>query len=345
MILTLDFNNKNQYRRYPFKQNSVLTSTGGDTLTDDMIVNCSITSIYGQHRIYVSQIFKKNNVVRVSIASVFDDSLLGVFSGTLNEDYSTLILTDSDNYFSGALTLGSMKAWEQFPRISFFNSSATELEESTIFCYEAPKVTSILDKKQSSLRGIVSYGLLTNIEKYTNTTLKQTNFQSTAPASVTTIADKSSFLDNCATPVIKNINGVFPFPKDIVPDENDGNIYIVGVLPITFYGISLEEGVINTVTEDVTIDSLCSLRSKLIPPVDISGFTLDTAEFRDKYYSKPAFTEVRPNGSPPYYNDYIPRRLAANFNVTTLPEYYYWPQFVQPDYYSLWFNYSANVII
>jgi hypothetical protein len=295
--------------------------------------------------VYVSQIFKSKNTVRISIASVFDDSLLGVFAGTLSGDYTTLDLTASDNYLSGSLTLGPVKAWEQAPRISFFNPAATELEESTLFCYEAPKVTSILDKKQQSLRGVVPYGVLTNIEKYTNTGLKQTNFESTAPASVTTIADKSSFLNNCATPVIKNINGVFPFPKDVIPDENDGNIYLVGVLPITFYGISITEGVVNTVTEDITIDSLCSLKSKLLPPINISGFTLDTEEFRDKYYSKPAFTTARPNGVPPHYNEYIPKRLAANFNVTTLPEYYYWPQFVQPDYYSLWFNYSANVII
>jgi hypothetical protein len=271
--------------------------------------------------------------------------MLGVFIGNLSGDYSVITLTTSEIYLSGTITLGAAKEWDALPTICTFDSSSTELEESVIFCFEAPKVTSISDKKEQTLRGIVSYGILTNIEKYSNSNLKQTNFESTAPASVTTIADKSSFLNNCATPVIKNINGVVPFPKDVSPDENDGNIYLVGVLPIVFYGISLDEGVITTVTEDITIDSLCSLRSKLLPPIDISGFTLDTSEFRDKYYTKPAFTDARPDGSPPYYELYIPERLAANFNVTTLPEYYYWPQFVRPEYYNLWFNYTNNVII
>jgi hypothetical protein len=345
MILALDFNNKNQYRRYPIKQQSSLTSTAGYVLEDAMIVNCSITSVYGKHRVYISQIYKKDSSVRIAISSVFDDTLLGIFTGDLSKDYSVLTLTSVDSHASGAITLGSLEAWQRAPQISFFKSAATELEESTIFCFEPPKVTSISDKKNQSLRGIVSYGVLTNIDKYSNTTAKQTNLESTSPASVSTIADKSSFLNNCETPVIKNINGVTPFPKDVTPDENDGNIYIVGVLPITFYGISLEEGVLTTVTEGMSIDSLCGLRSKLLPPVDISGFVGEGEEFKNKYYNKAAFTAIRPDGSPPYYNLQIPKRLAGNFNVATLPEYYYWPQFVRDEYYSAWFKYLTNVIV
>lgn len=338
MILTLDFNNKNQYRRYPVKQASSLTSASGYTLEDSLIVNCSITTTYGKHRIYISQIYKKNNFIRIAVSSFFDNSLVGVFAGTVMTDYTSLPMLASETYASGTITIGAIKSVVSLPEFSFFEPSATELEESVIFCFEPPQVSSIMDKKNNSLRGVVNYGVLTNIEKYSNTSSKQTNFRATSPETLATIADKSSFLNNCDTPVIKNINGVVPFPKDVVSDPNDGNIYLVGVLPITFYGISLNEGVIQAVTENISIDSLCSQRSKLLPPINISGVTVDSDEFRDKYYTKPAFESIRPDGVPPYYPYYIPRRLASNFNSTTLPEYYYWPQFVKPEYYSLWSN-------
>lgn len=336
MLLALNFNNKNQYRKYPFKQTSSLLADSGYSLKDSLIVNCSITSTYGNHRVYVSQIFKKDDLVRVAISSVLDDSLLGIFSGNLIEDFTTLELTPLINFVAGNITLGALSEWVDVPRILSFQSASAELEESAVFCFTPPNVTSIRDKLNQSLTGNVNFGVLTNVNKFSDNANRAVLLQATSPENIESLADKSSFLNNCDNPVIKNINGVTPFVGGSIPDENDGNIYIVGVLPITFYGVSNDDGVINTSTNDVTLTSLCGQKNKLIPPSDISGFTINNSEFIDKYYSRPAFTQSMYEGIPPNYPYMIPRRYASNFYSTSHPEYYYWPQFIKPEYYNFW---------
>lgn len=342
MLVSLDFNNKNQYRKYPFKQSSSLISDNGYNLPDNLIVNFSISSTYGKHRIYVSQIHRKEKNLRIAVSNYFDDSLLGIFIFNLSEDFQSVNVSPSVSTISGNLTIGAYEAWLKTPTILNFAKDTSELEESTVFCFTPPLVTSIKDKFGQELRNSVNLGVLTNLEKTTSLESYQTSLQASAPESVTSLADSSSYLNNCTNPVIRNINGVTPFPASQPPDGNDGNIYIVGVLPITFYGITPEEGVITTTTEDITLDSLCSQTRKMLPPKNISGFTLDTPAFRDKYYSKPAFSVPQPQGSPPDYPYSIPERYASNFNSTNRPEYYYWPQFVKPEYYNLWATSSEN---
>ena len=315
--LALNRNNKNQYRRYPLKQGSSSTSNDGYVLSDKTITGCSISTIYGNHRLYIKQIFYKNNIARITIASFFDDQALGVFLGSVGKDFTTLAFTPFTRFISGSLTVGPAEVWTDITRILNFDKTATELEESIIFCYQPPAVTSLLDKKGNELRGNVNFGVLTNIDKFS--VAHGVNFSVTNPDSVLNPTDKSTFLGNCSTPVINNINGVTPFPANVGATANDNNIYLVGVKPIVFFGEqsntnTATPGTIGIETVGLNIDNLCTQKQKLLPPVDVSGFTLDSLQYKNTYYSKPAMPAD--NVGTVNYPLHKPERLASNFNAT-----------------------------
>lgn len=336
-IISIHPNNKNQYRKLPLKSTSTFTSDDGYVVPDDLIVNCSITTLYGRHRIYIKQIFFKNTEVRVTIASTSEDHsiadlTLGSFSGNIADDFTTLYLTPFVRNVSGFLTIGSLHSLTKITRTLNFLSTETEFEESKIFCYVPPAVSSITDKKGSEIRGVANFGTLINIAKTTGS--KTSKFTATSPDTVLNISDYSSYFGNCPNPVIRSINGVVPSPygQDTNP-QNDSNIYIVGVKPIVFYGIPGIPGVLNVDTSGITLDSLCTQRHKLLPPVDIRGFTENSNEAKNLYYSKTAIADNQIYDTYPYE---IPARLASNFNSARRPEFYYWPQFVKKEYYAYW---------
>jgi len=333
-ITATSFNNKNQYRKYPLKQGASFKSAEGYTLADDLIVNASITATYGLHRLYIRQVFYKAPRLQIAIASVFDDAVVGVFSGDVTDGFTVFNLQPFVRYMSGSLTIAKVNSLVSQTSLNF-TKEATEFEESVIFCYTPPKVTSISDNKGTELRGNVKFGNLVNVTKTTNT---QINLTALNPAAVFNTADKSSGLGNCKTPIIKTINNVEPYAIGEGSADNDGNVYLVGVKPVVFYGLPLDEnelepGIVKVATEGLTLDSLCAQKRKLLPPIDISGFTLPTVEFQDKYYSRPEFATDSVKENYPYT---IPARYASNFNNTKLPEYYFWPQFVKENYYTNW---------
>ena len=331
-ILALHPYNKNQYRKFPFKQGSTLRADNGYALPDDLVVACSITSIYGKHRIYVKQIFRNAAAVKITIASVLTDEVLGAFSGDVAADYTSINLEAYTRNVGGILTLGSKASLDKITStLNFLNpqdETTTEFEESVIFCYTPPGVSSIRDKQNNETRGFVDFGTLTNVAKFTVSDGSQ--LTALSPENVFNPADKSSYLGNCSTPAIKNINGVHPYAVNESTESNDGNIFLVGVKPVVFYGDITQRGALKITTPGVTLDSLCTQKHKLLPPVDVSGFTIDTLPYKNMYYSKPALDEDA-QASPPR-----PARLAGNFRSTLRPEYYYWPQFVKEEYYAYW---------
>jgi len=341
-ILELPFNNKNQYRKYPLKQDNSFTSTDGYVVPDDLLVNCAITSVYGKHKIYVRQIFFKDPLTIITIACVDTAEVLGAFTGNVTADFTTLTLSSYTKHVSGNLTIGILSSLRAISRILEFKKDATEFEESLIFCYTPPTVTSVQDKKANKLSGFVNFGVITNIAKTTNTQTSTVSLEATSPQAVFNLGDKSSMLGTCGGTVIKTINGVKPFPiGDGSAANNDGNIYLVGVKPLVFYSNPLqsglpEKGVVNIYSGSVTLGSLCAAKHKMLPPIDISGFT--SAEHIDEYYSKPALPTYSANPSSVGYNpNYLlsrPARRASNFTETTRPEYYFWPQFAQEGYYT-----------
>lgn len=336
-LISLNRLNKNKYRKYPFKQSSSCISQSGELLSDKVIIDISIASVYGKHRIYVPQIYKNNNYIQIAIASVFDGSLLGVFSGEIIEDYVSLYLTPYVKNISGIITLGDITNIDNLNKCLNFEKENTELEESVIFCYIPTGVSAVSDKLDQSIVGDVNFGSLVNIVKFKeeNNIKLYTEF----PENLYNEGDKSSYLSNCPTPIIKNINGVLPSYSS-GNSSNDNNIYIAGVYPIIFYGFANTDtvsviddsiaGVVDVEMEGLTLTSLCTKKQKLLPPIDITGLTKE--EYKDVYYNKPALESLN-NPNYPYE---IPARLAGNFNATLRPEYFYWPQYVRETYYDFW---------
>jgi hypothetical protein len=394
-IISLSFENKNQFRKYPLKQSVSLKALDGFTLPDGLLVNASITSVLNKHRIYIKQIHRIDSTIKITITSILDDVTLGTFEGLVSSDYTTLYFNPFERFLSGTLTIGSLEALNSLPNILNFEPDASEFEESVIYCYTPPKVTSIRDAKNSELRGVVNYGILTGLTKTSDPQTKTTKLRALNPLSVFNLADKSSLLQNCSTPLIKNINGVKPSSisqdADINPHhENDGNIYIAGIRPVIFYktqgnqmnwrgvwkdiaytvndAVTYEKipyickiptiaeqnqnpgnstrwepvsgaGTLAVSTEGVTMEGLCAQKSKLLPPVDVSGFSLNLPMFKDLYYSKPAmpaydpYKPINPDPLNPNYPIARPARLAGSFYNTEIPEYYFWPQFAKEEYY------------
>jgi hypothetical protein len=339
-ILSLEAYNKNQYRKYPLKQSSSLTAINGHVVSDHLIVACNFASTYGKHRLYIKQIFHKFSSIRIAVASCLDDTVLGYFSGQVTENNTTLEFLPFSKFLDGNITIGSLEAFNALPELLNFKKEAMEVEESTIFCYPPPAVTNIIDKNGTELRGNVRFGSLTNLTKTNGTNTAA--LQVTNAENIFNLADKSSYLDNCPTPIIRSINSATPFPVGTLDEKNDGNIYMVGINPIVFYGIPKENaeesqsGVLNVDSPTLTLDSLCALKHVLLPPVDISGFTVDSEEFKNKYYSKPAMIAKAADSMNLNYPLERPARYASNFNATQLPEFYFWPQFVKEEYYNNW---------
>lgn len=342
-LVSLVTNNKNQYRKYPLKQGSSFTDISGYTVQDNIIVACSLSATYGHHRAYIRQIFYQNSYISIAVSSYLDDTILGIFSGLVTVDDTVLKLTSFTRFVSGHLTIGSAAATKKLPSLLNFEKTAAELEESMIFCYTPPGVLSISDKNATELRGNVYFGTLTNLTKMiVGNTIR---FSVTDTDEVKNIADKSSFLGNCPKRAITSINGVVPSKITEGSPENDGNIYLVGVKPIVFYGIPAEgasgsdatqPGVLNVESPSLSLDTLCSLRHTMLPPTDISGFMNPSEEFIDKYYAKPGMASRNADPTNINYPHYIPARYASNFNATTTPEFYYWPQFLKEEYYYRW---------
>jgi hypothetical protein len=476
-ITSLYLGNKNQFRKYPVKQGMSFRADDGTVVPDDLIVNCTITTLYGRHRLYIRQIYRSGVSARITIASVFDDQVLGMFYGDVTADFTTLPFTSFVRNISGSITVGSSATFAGIINTLHFTKNSAELEESTIFCYTPPAVTSISDKRGTQLRGDVNFGVLTNIKK-SNAVAKTSQFTASTPAAVFNLADKSTYLDNCPSPIIKNINYVEPYPmggENNLPG-NDGNIYIVGVDPVAFYGIPATIEVKNLVvgtgiapntfitagsgtswtvsvnqttntavnarvfraawigkayisgvtltvnatatgmlgvgdiligtgiapntfitagsgtswtvsvnqsagtltnpssvtayeptwagkvstingtntlniisttpntptatgapgalkvqTIGVTLESLCAEKHKLLPPIDICGFT--DPSFPNTYYSKLALGATGANVC-----SNRPARTDSSYYSTIRPEYYFWPQFVKPEDYATYWN-------
>jgi len=234
-ILALHRDNKNQFRKYPLKKGASFVSVQGISVPDDLISNCSITSIYGKHRIYIRQISMFNNELNVVISSYFNRETLGIFYGEINSNFSVLKFKSFYDYIDGSMLIGSATTAKNITKVLHFDRDNSEFEESVIFCHTPPSVKSISDKNKNKLSGDVYFGELVNIDKFKeNNVIK---FATTFPESVINQTDYSSYLNNCPTPAIKTINGVSPAVTGQGNPENDGNIYIVGVDPVVFYGL------------------------------------------------------------------------------------------------------------
>jgi hypothetical protein len=327
-IYTLDFLNKNRFRRFPFKAETTLKAINGKTFNNDLIVGLSISTTIDRKNLYINQIYVKDRYISIVLsATVAEKTIsLGKFSGAIVEDYSVLYLEQFERFVSGTLIIGSMEDILKMDGSYYFEPSATSIEESTVFCYTPPNVKSIVNNA-IHLRGNVEFGSLTNLVKTTES--QNIKLSTVSGTQIASLADKSSQFRNCPTPLIYSINNAVPF-KDSSKDYPilDGNIYMVGIKPIVFYGEfgapGEEETVGGTIlaqTIDInnnplTLDTLCTARNKVLPPINPvylnnrpdNKTTTPTFVGKENYYTK---SFIKP----------------VNFIKVVEPEFLSWPQF------------------
>ena len=341
-INTLDFLNKNQFRKYPFKADSTLTADNGYSIKSGLVVALGITTALGvaytidRPNIFLSQIFVKSGYVTFTISSLQSSGsilCLGSFSGTPTSNFYNLPFTPYQKYVSGNLMVGDISILSEMDGTYSFSPDSSKLEESTIFYYIVPRVTS-LTTRVSKLTGNIKFGTLTNVIK--NISGNTIQLGTTSNLNIASLADKSAEFNNCDTPVIRYVDGAVPFYDNSNNwPQLQGNLWLIGVRPIVFNGetgtelinssptnVYAARGSITTQTlyisdnTPITLNSLCTSRNSVLPPTD----PVYINNLPNQISTSPTFS-----GKENYYTKSL--SVPSNFFTVTEPEFLSWPQF------------------
>lgn len=262
-MTNLDFLNKNMYRKYPFRASCDLTFTDGRACPQELITSVQISTIYGHHTLFVSKIFVSSDFISVTINDYIDGAVLGCFSSKINSDYQAITLQPKVSYISGNMTVGLKTDLKKLPKGTYYlrneltNTGSRDnglLEDSAIFCFSSPAVTSIR-VKNNTLTGKLTTAAGENT-LVTSPTSSEINLAVINTNLIKSNNDYSGVYGNCNTPIIKKINTVFP--------DVDGNIDIYGISPIT---IDVASGELSFESGLELVD-ICPEKNKLSPPVD-----------------------------------------------------------------------------
>jgi len=311
-IYNLDFLNKNQFRCFPLKAQATLRASDTRYISNTLIVACTITTTQNRTNIHISQIHVAGSRISLTVSAEESGKYvsLGYFIGNIEKNFTTLQFTQFKRFVGGSLTVGSQELLTSMSGGYFFEPDGLPLEESNIFYYTPPQVTGI-NRKGHALRGRVEFGSLFNLIKTKSSNsialgVKNNN-------DLASLADHTSEFNNCKTPLIHFVNDAVPFYNSANP-LHQGNLYLVGVKPVVFYGV-MGEGNLETQTEllsgaPLTMDTLCTARNKVLPPIDPIYLVESPKNFvgKENFYTK-SFT-------PP-----------QNFSGNAEPEFLSWPQF------------------
>lgn len=332
-ILNLDFLNKNQFRSYPLKANASRTAQDGRRVRDNLLTACSVSTVISRTNIHINQIYVNGTYISVTLGCLENGKFksLGRFYGEVTADFTTLELVQFDRFTGGSIVLGAAEEILNMAGGYYFSPEALPLEESTIFYYTPPGVTGIR-RESTTLRGRVGFGRLLNLKKSTDRTSNQISLGVEDNTALASLADFSSDFNNCRTPLIHYVNGAKPFYNNDNP-ENQGNLYLVGVQPVVFYGVmgdgSLEVATKLFTGDDLTMNTLCSARGSVLPPVAPAYLT-------DRESENPIF-----KGKENYYSKSFepPENLISHSE----PEFLSWPQFLK-NFFKQILNLESNTL-
>jgi hypothetical protein len=260
MSVKLDFLNKNMYRKYPIRATSTHEFEDGSAFPQDVITSIQISVPYTYNKLYISKVYALNRYLSVTVNDYATDNAVGAFSAKITSKFQIIPLTPFIDQISGNLTVGSLDGIDKINGAHFLSKDNGLLEASTIFPFTPPAVTKLIHGE---------------VEMTGHINLVTENITAAALDSVTIslsiinealIASNNDFhgsLDNCATPLIKRINTVEP--------DEDGNIDIYGILPVT---VEVETGEVELIP-NLTLDEVCPERTKIYPPENNS----------DEYYT------------------------------------------------------------
>jgi hypothetical protein len=275
--ITLDFLNKNMYRKYPIRATSSHVFTDSVELPQSLITSAQITTTYNHKNIYIYKIYAKNGYVSVLIRDYDDDTVLGSFSGYVTGNQSALTLAPSVKNLSGAITIGDITAIAAVNGAHYLTPDDGRLEDSSIFCFTPPAVRSILNKTKIATGNITLKGGNLNLTSISHTV----NISVVNRSIIMSKNDFGGSLNNCLTPVIAYINSVQP--------NSLGNIDVFGIDPVK---ISVSSGHIVISTPDLDLNTVCPEKKKLAPPfsTDESYYTDISTTHTPEWKSWPEFS-------------------------------------------------------
>jgi len=316
-ILNLDFLNKNQFRSYPLKAAASRTALDGRQIRDNLLVACSITTLISRISLHINQIYVDGSYISITFGCLENDKYrsLGRCHGEVTADFTTFELEQFERFTGGCITLGSVEEVLNMSGGYYFEPEALPLEESTVFYYTPPEVTGV-SRDEITLRGRVNFGRLVNLKKFTNRVDNRISLGVSDNASLASLADFSSEFNNCRTPLINYVNGAKPLYNQN-NTTHQGNLYLVGVQPIVFYGV-MGDGSLEVATklfngDDLTMTTLCTARNSVLPPIE-------PVYLIDRNAENPSF-----KGKENYYSKSFepPENLMSHSE----PEFLSWPQF------------------
>lgn len=272
-MITLDFLNKNMYRKYPFQDTCTLVSSDGSVLPQGLITSIQLSTKYNTHELYVSKIVVTQKYVSITVNNAADDAPIGCFAGRVLKDFEILPFKVFSNYsyVSGNATLGKKEILNSCLGIYTFETPLL-IEDSCIFCFTPPLVSGIThDSKR--LTGRITTSVSTDLRQSFPTDL-ELSLEVVNTAGILSNNEFSGDLETCNTPLIKKINTVQP--------NSSGNIDIYGILPIS---INISTGQL-VFDNPLDLIDVCPEKNKISPPVNNSNdyytdmLETDTVEWR-----------------------------------------------------------------
>lgn len=263
-MLDVSFLNKNMYRRYPLRSTSTMTSDQGVEIPLTLVAGLSLSTVLGNHTLYISKIIVNGDYINVTISSYGSPSVtLGYFSAMLTDDFQNVALTSVQNYAAGHIVFGFKNTLSLIQGSNTFPLSESQLEDSVITTVVTPTIQEIKigDK---SITGEINVefnnisGLVDDDLEYIWTVVDMSAIMSRV--------DTSATRSNCPINIIGDINGVKPL---------NGNIDIYGILPVV---IDITSQGIQVTTPGVGFKEICANVKDNIPPT-ISG----TESFKSHY--------------------------------------------------------------
>lgn len=246
----LDFLNKNLFRKYPLRASSTHVFENGQILPEKLIASMQISVPGVYSKLYVSKVYCGNGLLSVTINEYATETPIGTFRGLVTSKYQVLPLESFLDSASGNLVVGDPAGMNELTGGSLFSKDNGLIEDSAIFCYTPPGVT-LLTHDQEELTGRINLVL----DNLTSEITGEEILLSVSNISlITSNNDFHGELNNCPTPLIRKINTVSP--------NEDGNIDIYGILPVT---INVGTGEVEIIP-GLTLDEACPERLKISPP-------------------------------------------------------------------------------
>lgn len=244
----VDFLNKNTFRNYPLRSGGVIVSEEGITLPTALLSSIQFSVPVGYTHVFISRIYVNSNYLNILIAGKVGSVVhyLGFFDGTVTEDFQQLKWSSLLDTVFGSMLIGRSASLIEYQGTHTFTEVTGRVEDSLVTVVVAPTLTSI-NHDGIKLTGQITFSY-NNVREIANTTKLQ--LEVINKETIRAVNDLSSQFGNCATPPIGSINGV-------LPDEN-GNIDIFGIAPVTIEIDAMRSGISLITTPTISRSELCA---------------------------------------------------------------------------------------